>query len=321
MNDIELMLRRILLSAFFISMLSSAYCQYDPFVSLYMFNQMFYNPGYAGDGNEIEAKALGREQWMGFDGAPTTFFFNLDAPFKLFNQRHGVGLSIYNDEIGYSRNTGLNLSYAYRKSFIQGDLGIGVGLNMISLQFIDGTNWITSGDDVSEDPSIPETSEAPMIIDFNFGLYYSSDNLFLSLSGRNLANAHMKFKDSEKDETFVGRQVYLSTAYDYQLSNPMFSLKPGIMVGTDFSSTQLSVSSIVTYNKRIYGGLAYKPTDAVSAIVGIDLPSGIEVAVCYDFTTSRLANSSSGSFEFMLGYSFNLDIDKDSRKYKSVRFL
>ena len=59
----------------------------------------------------------------------------------------------------------------------------------------------------------------------------------------------------------------------------------------------------------------------MARLAGVDLPSGIEVAVSYDIGTSRMQNVSDGSFEFMLGYSFSLDIDKDNRKYKSVRFL
>jgi hypothetical protein len=77
----------------------------------------------------------------------------------------------------------------------------------------------------------------------------------------------------------------------------MFSVQPGAFVATDYASTQISVSSLVTYNKRFFGGLSYKPTDAISIIAGIDLPSGIHAAVAYDVTTSRIIKFSTGSFE------------------------
>lgn len=297
--------------------------QYDPFVSLNMFNQMYYNPGYAGDGNEIEAKLLNRQQWIGFDGAPKTTFFNVDAPFKLFNHRHGAGLAIVVDNIGFNSNTGLNLSYAYRRNLIQGDLGIGVGLNMISAKIGgDGDKWLSSGGDPEQDPLIPVLgTDVGILFDLNFGLFYRSDNLYLSVSGRNLANSKMEFKSEDKTNTFVGRQIYFSTGYEYQLANPMYSFKPSVMVATDFSNTSFNAAGILKYNKRFFGGLGYKYNDAVTVLAGIDLPSGIEVAVAYDITTSRMAKVSSGSLEFMLGYSFSLDIDKDNRKYKSVRFL
>lgn len=317
------MLRKLSI-AFFLSIITLAVVgQSDHFGSLYMFNQMYYNPAYAGDGNEIEAKAIIGEQWMDFDGAPSTQIINIDAPFKLFNQRHGVGLSIINDLIGFEGNTGVNISYAYRRSLIQGDLGIGIGLNMMNMGYSDA-DWLTSDEIADNDNAIPLATESPFVFDFNFGLYYRSDNLFLSVSGRNLANAKINYKGGDKENSYIGRHIYFSTGYDYQMPNPMFSVKPVVFVGTDLSSTQLGVNGIVTYNKRFFGGVGMKLSNTVSDVVvlaGVDLPSGFEVAVSYDISTSRMQKVSNGSFEFMLGYSFNLDIDKDNRKYKSVRFL
>lgn len=289
--------------------------QNDPISSLNMFNHMFYNPGYAGDGNEIESKLLVREQWMGFEGRPQTQFLSVDAPFKLFGARHGAGLSIVNDNFGLNSNVGLNISYAYRKSLIQGELGIGVGLNMISHSY-EG-EWVSLE---QSDPAIPEqTDDTPLSFDFNLGLFYKADNLYLSISSRNMANTTVNW-NIEKPP-YIGRQVYFATGYEYQLPNPMFSIEPGAFIATDFSVTQLSLSGILTYNKRFYGGIGYRGIDAAMVIAGISLPSGIDIAVSYDINTSRIIKHSTGSFEFMLGYSFNLDIDKDARKYKSVRFL
>jgi len=296
--------------------------QSSNYSSLSMYNQMYYNPGYAGDGNDIEAKILVRNQWMGFPGAPNTQTFNVDAPFKLFNQQHGVGLSIVDDEFGNYSNIGLNISYAYRRSLAQGDIGIGAGLNMTSTG-LDGT-WVKREE---TDPTIPEIGEnKPFIFDFNLGIFYRADNLYLSISSMNVNQTNIKYLDegtgnTTSNNSFIGRSVFLSTGYDYQLSNPLFSVQPGVFIATDFASTQLNVSGLLTYNKRFFGGLSYKVTDALIFIAGIDLPSGIQVAVSYDIITSRIIKSSSGSFEFMAGYKFSLDVDKDNRKFKSVRFL
>ena len=306
-----------------ISFFGQIFAQNGNFSSLPMFNQMYYNPGYAGDGNDIEARMLVREQWMNFPGAPRTQTLNVDAPFKLFGQRHGVGLSIVNDGLGNFSNTEINISYAYRKSLIQGEVGIGIGINMVSHSFED--NWLFSKEGDSSDGVVPtNTSQEPLLFDASLGLFYRADNLYLSVSGRNILDTEVKYisngDNSSGSQPLIGKQVYFSTGYDYQLPNPMYSVQPGAFVATDFSSTQISVSGIVTYNKRFFGGMAYRQTDALVFMAGIDLPSGIHAAVSYDVTTSRMAIGS-GSFEFMAGYSFSLDIDKDNRKYKSVRFL
>ncbi|HAM98906.1 MAG TPA: hypothetical protein DCQ26_09890 [Marinilabiliales bacterium] len=293
--------------------------------SLPMFDLMYYNPGYAGDGNEIEAKGLFREQWMKFPGRPRTQTFSIDAPFKLFNHQHGAGLTFLLDNIGNFSNTYVNLSYAYRRSLAQGDLGIGASLNMLSHKF--ESDWRATGD-VAGDVSIPQNKDdRPFALDVNLGVFYRADNLYLSVSTMNVMQSRIKYTNSTNNETasstetFIGRQFFISTGYDYQLANPMFSVQPSAFIASDISSTQFSLSGILTYNQRFFGGLGYKKNDAVIVIAGIDLPSGIEVAVSYDVNTSRIIKSSAGSFEFMVGYSFSLDIDKDSRKFKSVRFL
>lgn len=319
-------MKKIAIIIFLTALYGFVYGQNDNYSTLNKFNHMYYNPGYAGDGNEIEAKVLNRNQWMGFEGQPNTFNFNIDMPFTLLGHRHGVALVIAQDQIAFFSNTSLNISYAYRKTLMQGELGIGAGLNMINNSLDD--NWLTPDDGATvDDDFIPmNASNEPLAFDLNLGVFYRTDNLYLSISGKNLFSSRLKYvsesqtQDSDPFYTY-GAQFFINTGYDYQLSNPLFAIQPSLFVASDFASTQWSLAGLLTYNQRFFGGLAYKQTDAISVIGGVDLPSGINVAVSYDITTSRIINNSTGSFEFMLGYSFSLDIDKDNRKYKSVRFL
>ena len=301
----------------------SGKAQTENFSSLSMFNYMYYNPGYAGDGNEIEARGLVRNQWMGFEGAPQTQTFSVDAPFKLFGIRNGVGLTIINDEIGNFQNIGLNFSYAYSRQMLQGEVGFGAGLGMTNQSF--KGSWIFP-DGGANDPWVPQnTEDKPMFFDMNLGFYYSSENVYLSCSMRNLLQSQIKYTSTAAGEdvksSYFARQLFVGAGYEYQLANPLFTLKPNLFIATDFATTTFSLTGILTYNDKIYGGVAYKPIDTIVFLAGISLPSGIEVAVSYDLSTSSIINYSSGSLEFMLGYSFSLSKDKDNRKYKSVRFL
>lgn len=315
-------MKKILAIIIFASVFSISYAQNDNYSTLNKFNHMYYNPGYAGDGNEIEAKIVNRNQWMNFNGQPNTLNFNVDMPFHLFGQKHGVALVFFTDNVGYFVNQSVNISYAYRKTLMQGELGIGAGLNLINSK-LEVDQWVSSDGNASSDPSIPDpSSNQPLGFDLNLGVYYKTDNLYLSISGKNLSNTQLDFTTEIKTAPYIyGRQFFINTGYDYQLANPLFSVQPSLFIASDFASTQWSITGLLTYNQRFFGGVAYKQTDAVSVIGGVDLPSGINVAVSYDVTTSRIINHSTGSFEFMLGYSFSLDIDKDNRKFKSVRFL
>lgn len=313
---------RRLLTIVLVTLASVASGQTENFSSLSMFNYMYYNPGYAGDGNEIEARGLVRNQWMGFEGAPQTQTFSIDAPFKLFGIRNGAGLTIINDEIGNFQNIGLNFSYAYRRQMLQGEVGFGAGLSMTNQSF--KGSWVFP-DGGANDPWVPQNAEdKPMFFDMNLGFYYSSENVYLSCSMRNLLQSQIKYSSTSVGDvkpSYCARQLFMGAGYEYQLTNPLFTIKPNLFIATDFATTSFSLSGIVTYNEKFYGGVAYKPIDAITFLAGVSLPSGIEVAVSYDLTTSSIINYSHGSFEFMIGYSFSLDKDKDNRKYKSVRFL
>ena len=82
----------IIVSNIIILTFFSGFAQQDPQYSLNMLNHMTINPGYAGSQDAIEVNGLFRQQWMGFEGAPNTQVFNVNAPFKLFGKKHGAGL-------------------------------------------------------------------------------------------------------------------------------------------------------------------------------------------------------------------------------------
>ncbi len=304
----------------------SLYAQNEAISSLSQYNLMYYNPAYAGDGEEIEAKLLHRSQWLGYPGAPITQFLNADMPFNLFSRKHGVGLSIMNDTYGFWQNISAGLSYAYRKQLMQGEIGIGGGLNFTNFSL--SPEWLAGNGDAGtgssgNDLTIPQKAEKkPIGIDMNLGLFFSNDNMYFSASIRNLLGSDIKWKGQNGVEpTGVSQVFFVSTGYTYQLSNPLFAIQPNFQLLSDFTETAINLNGIFTYNNKFSGGLGFRPRDAVILLAGISLPMGVDVMASYDITTSKLSKGTKGSFEFMLGYKFIMGIDKDARKYKSVRLL
>jgi len=100
---------------FLFMLLSVAPCfsQQDPITSNYMFNTLTFNPGYAGTSGMICATAINRQQWVGFDGAPSTTIFNISAPVSPFGISSGVGLMVENDILGFDKDINIALSYSY----------------------------------------------------------------------------------------------------------------------------------------------------------------------------------------------------------------
>jgi len=300
------------------------YSQQDPQFSQYMFNLTSVNPGYVGSSDMICLSLINRQQWIGFDGAPGTSFFQANAPIKPFGLKSGVGLSIMNDRIAFNKDLGINAYYAYRLDIGQGTLGIGINLGLIN-KALDATWKIPYGDlgsdfvDPNNDNAIPNEKESRMAFDMSFGLYYNTENLYFGLSSTHLNKPKIKYVD--KDASYISRHYYAIAGYRFQLPNPAFEIMPSILLKTDSRTNQLDASAIVRYNKKFWGGVSYRAGDALIGIVGIELFNGVRFGYSYDFTTSDIGNYSSGSHEITVGYCFSLSLEKTPQKYKSIRFL
>ena len=78
----------------------------------------YYNPAYAGVTGDLNMLALSRLQYVGIDGAPTSFFINADMPLKIGKTNHGIGMVVFTEGIGLFVNTHVNLQYAYKQKTV-----------------------------------------------------------------------------------------------------------------------------------------------------------------------------------------------------------
>ena len=66
----------LLLIILLVTSLTGARAQYDSQLSQYFMALGYYNPAYAGVTGDLNMLALSRLQYVGIDGAPTSFFIN-----------------------------------------------------------------------------------------------------------------------------------------------------------------------------------------------------------------------------------------------------
>jgi type IX secretion system PorP/SprF family membrane protein len=305
---------------FLVLFLPPVLSQQDPVTSQYMFNTLTYNPGIAGTSGMICATALNRQQWVGFKGAPSTTVFNISAPVSPFGIKSGVGLLVESDNIGFDKDINLSASYSYHMDLGTGKLGIGLSLGMLN-KTLSPEWYIPSGDahtPASGDPLIPENKESFVAFDAGFGLYYTTDNYYASLSVTHINQPKIKFT---KGEPYISRHYYLTGGYTLQLPNPSLELLPSVFAYSDGKVVQVALTSLIRYNKKVWGGVSYRAGDALIGIVGIELFNGIRLGYSYDFTVSDIRKNSTGSHEFMVNYCFDLSLGKSPMKYKSIRFL
>lgn len=314
------MIKKVLISILSVMMFAGASAQNDPVSSQYMFNHMLYNPGSAGSSGIICATAMNRQQWVGFEGAPSSTVFHVDAAVRPFNIRSGIGLTIISDQTGFDSDNSFLLTYSYITPIGNGNLGIGINAGILN-KSIDPDWNIPSGDifvPPSGDPLIPDGKESHLTYDMSFGLFYSAIDYYAGLSVTHLTEPKIKYATATP---YVARQYYATAGYTVRLPNPNFELLPSAFVYSDGKLFQLTLNATVRYNKKVWGGVSYRAGDALTGIIGIELYNGIRIGYSYDFPMNDIRKSTSGSHEFMVNYCFDLSLGRSSKRYKSIRFL
>jgi len=282
----------------------------------YMFDNLSFNPGYAGLNNSICGTMIFRQQWAGFAGAPTTGLINVHAPVQML--RGGVGLTYLNDQLGFEKNNIARLSYSYHKSIGIGTLGIGISAGIIQ-KSIDAT-WVTpSGNPWSNDPSISGEQISDVVPDFNLGLFYKTNQIYVGLSTTHLGGLEMKDLNIKNVHHY-----WITAGYNYDVS-PDFKLRPSLLVKSDAASTILDVNVNVLYRDMLWAGATYRLGDAIAPMLGYQYAftngARLKIGYAYGITTSLLGNYNNGSHDIMLNYCFNLDKPPVLQKSKNPRFL
>jgi len=301
--------------------------QQDPQFSQFMYDRLSVNPAFAGSKDAICATLIGRQQWSGLSGQPSTGLLNVSGPIKSI--KSGLGATVYLDEIGPLSTTAARLSYAYHIKISGATklaLGVGIGIMNSSLN----SNWVAS--DYTDDgvftgfgtgigdPSISQQNQQASTFDASFGAYLYNPKYYAGVSV-----VHLNQGDLSEMNIEVARHLYFMGGYDFELT-PMITLTPHTLVKTDLASTQVDVNATATYNNTFWLGVSYRLEDAIAPMAGYnyqfaDGKSNLRIGYSYDLTTSELNNYSSGSHEIMLGYCYILQKPLPKRVYKNPRFL
>ncbi len=291
----------------------------------------YYNAGATGQGDKLNIMVGTRQQWIGIEGAPSSFWGRADMPFRFLGGHHGVGITFSSTQEGLFSNMVFGAQYAYKLKIKKSFLCFGLQAGMVDQKF-DGTKVeIPSSDHhtpAGEDEDIPTTEVSGMAFDAAFGVYYMHPSFYLGLSATHLTEPTIRYEDSGSGggnengfEFFLPRQFYFMAGGNIPLKNPLYEVQPSMMVSTDLNVFTAEASVRLRYNKVFWGGLGYRWNDAVTIMLGGEF-KGIIIGYSYDLPVTAVLKASSGSHEVFVGYSMKLDLsDKNKTKHKSIRIL
>ncbi|WP_066632223.1 PorP/SprF family type IX secretion system membrane protein [Labilibacter marinus] len=315
------MFRRILIFVLFCIIAIDAQSQYDPQFSQNMFNKLAVNPGFSGMSNGINLVALNRNQWQGNLAIKTTVFSG-DMPIKLFGLNSGVGINFINDEIGNFTNLSMNINYALQFELEDGVVSAGINAGILNQSLIASWNLDNLRGDVYDptDGNIPTADVSGSAFDLGLGVYYNSDKLYGGVSISHINKPQPNFKN-EFNFTSTGT-FYVLGGYKHKVEDTAYELLPSFFYKTDGRSFQIDLNTLVRYKGRYWGGVTYRLQDAIIFLAGLEMKNGVRFGYSYDVTTSAIGSAGlGGTHELMVGYNLDIDFEKRTKRYKSVRYL
>ena len=242
----------LLISAFF----TNAQELTLPQLSQYLADNPFVmSPTYAGIGDHIKIRVNGLTQWVGIKDAPDTQSLAADAR---IGNKSGLGMLLYNDSNGETKQRGARVSFAHHLTLDRYDdefLSFGLSYNFNQFR-IDIENFD------SPDPSVTD-DRATTNHNFDVGVLYRKDKFYLSVNASNLINKDLtKFNPVFEPNRL--RNYYVYTGYRYTKNkNSKLEVEPSVFFQW-FESDGRSVTDLNTkfrwydFEDYYYAGVTYR---------------------------------------------------------------
>ncbi|MEM0996920.1 MAG: type IX secretion system membrane protein PorP/SprF [Bacteroidota bacterium] len=282
------------------------YGQQDPMYSQYMFNHLALNPAYAGKDGFLSTTLIFRRQWAGIEGAPETASFALHAPSR--NDRHGYGIQLYNDQIGVTRNTTVNLNYAFRIQLGE-NARLALGILGALTNYNANLNGVRTGSDIDPstgpDPAFVGNDINLLIPNAGAGIFFHTKRFYLGASAPRLIEQDLA-EDETVSQAIQSRHYFATTGLVIGADNAAVKFRPSILAKYQPAAPlQFDFNAHFLFADRFWLGASYRLEDALVFMAEINLSRWLRVGYAYDYTLSDLSTYTTGSHEFMLGFDLN----------------
>jgi type IX secretion system PorP/SprF family membrane protein len=214
----------------------------------------------------------------------------------------GVGGFLYTDNVGPTRRTGAQFSYAYHLRLTERvKLSMSVALGM--QQFLIDGSKITFRD--GGDPAMDAQLRGEIVPDATAGLLlYHDDWWFGATAPQLLRNQIYFFDDRDATMSRLETHYYAMGGYRWAINEDL-RLEPSFLVKyVDPVPAKLDVTATLRYKDTVWLGASYRTNDAVALMLGYWHKRMFQFGYSYDLTTTNLRNYNSGTHEVMLALTF-----------------
>ena len=278
-----------------------------PKFSNYELNKDIINPAAIFDNNPT-INIFYRNQWSGFEGAPTSAGFN--ATFKS-NDKSAFGLYLLNDNAGVFHQNIFQMNYSYSLQVTYEtymNFGISGGFNVYGIHYQDLILHDPS------DPYIPQVQTSAFLPDINFGTVYTNIRNTSDFTFASLARRYPIYYVGISVQHLLGVVANNEVAKDNSYMNRHYNLMGGIMQPVGGNS-QLQELLLIKYSPNVpiqadigakfffqenyWIGLSYRTSNDIITKIGMKY-NFLLIAYSFDFSIFKISNKT--SHEIVLGF-------------------
>ncbi len=273
------------------------FAQIEPLYTMYRYNPLVISPAFAGYDSTKSITAMSRMQWLGIDGAPTTFGVTGNFAFK---QKQGLGFNILQDKVGPMKSTTVGFDYGYHVKLAKNlrlSGGIRAGFTNYNVN-LSGLRLITV-----DDPNFGQSITTGLQPNLGWGISLNTDKFFLSISEpRVFRNNFNKYDKSAKYRDYG--HFYGMIGIKKRIGKNI-ELKPTIMLRM-MKNAPLSwdVNALATIKERLDVGLTYRHEDSFGIQLGYLVSKKLYLGYIFEYPTSNIKAATNQTHELALKFLF-----------------
>ncbi len=271
-----------------------------PMYGQYVFNSTIINPAQAGSSHCGVIGVLGRQQWVGMEGAPRTYaaYANIRLPANL-----GIAGGLYQDNIGKIKELNFQVDVAYHLRLSSTwNLGVGIRAQTYGTS-IDLTNFQFSD---PSDPWYGAIIENKVFFNTGIGFLLYNPSVFIGFSAPKI------LRNKFANDVSLGElasELHLFTYGGANLSvNEYLVFTPSFLFKYAHKSPlQADLNLVFGYNETLdFGAMVrsdfYRGLDAVGLLLGITLGQSVHFGYKYEYPMNHLNLVARQTHEVSLRY-------------------
>lgn len=267
--------------------------------SQWSFNQFAINPALAGVKRCLDVRTAARVQWAGFEGAPQSGIFTINAPLKKKKKRynasfHGLGGKVERDVYGPFNNFALSMAYALHFPLKDGRrLSFGVSGGVQQLAF-DHTEVST----IEADPAVAQSVNQMLFPLIGAGIWYNTEVFYVGAAIDQLGMN--EWSDIGDDSRYrLHTKIQAGTKFTFENDN---SLLPGMLVRIPPAGPiNFDLNLMLDFQNNFMIGVGYRNVDAIIGFMKVSIKK-FSIGYSFDYITSNIRGGNFHTHEISLQF-------------------